>query len=433
LVIRLCLVWYLDAHVSFRGVGQILLSLISLLGGLLPLSEPYPQTVRSWLLRCGLYLLRRLVPRRDDWAWIVDHTIRIGQRKCLLILGVSLQRLQACQGALGHHDVVVLDLWVSAHCTGDDVGARLRGLARRVGVPRQVVSDHGPELSKGLRLFQADHPEVVDTYDVTHRLAAPVKGELAPDPRWAEFVRRCTSCLWQLQQSRGAFLTPPGPRSLDRYMNADRHTDWACRVLALLDAPGLAEVAGSLGLPQEQARPWLEERLGWLRGFRQEVCRYKRRLDTVKQAEQEVKNHGLGKQTAERVWGQLPPEVLQDPSLSDFLGRLRGYLEQEGGEVPPGQSWLGTSDVIESLFGKYKWFTEKAPYAEVGASVLALPLLTVDLTADLVSQAMASVSVQDVRTWVAENLGPSTLSKVSAVSSVVGEGIPASLPDTDSG
>jgi hypothetical protein len=47
LVIRLCLVWYLDAHVSLRGVGQILLSLIHLLGGLLPLSLPYHQTVRS--------------------------------------------------------------------------------------------------------------------------------------------------------------------------------------------------------------------------------------------------------------------------------------------------------------------------------------------------------------------------------------------------
>jgi len=40
LVIRLCLLWYLDAHVSLRGVSEILLSLVSLLGDSLPLSLP---------------------------------------------------------------------------------------------------------------------------------------------------------------------------------------------------------------------------------------------------------------------------------------------------------------------------------------------------------------------------------------------------------
>jgi hypothetical protein len=101
--------------------------------------------------------------------------------------------------------------------------------------------------------------------------------------------------------------------------------------------------------------------------------------------------------------------------------------------VPQGQSWLGTSDVIESLFGKYKCFTEKAPYAEVGASVLTLPLLTTELTAQLVREAMVSVSVQDVRDWVAQNVGPSTLSKVTAVSAAVSGPAHAPSPDTDSG
>src|SRR5205807_7454247 len=126
-----------------------------------------------------------------------------------------------------------LDLWVTAHCTGLDVEKRLKSLAGRVGVPKQIVSDHGSDLSKGVRLFQAANPVVVDTYDVTHKLACLVKAELEADPRWAEFLRYCTSSLFQLQQSRGAFLTPPGPRSLERYMNVDRHTEWASRILTM--------------------------------------------------------------------------------------------------------------------------------------------------------------------------------------------------------
>jgi hypothetical protein len=433
LVIRLCLVWYLGARVSLRGVTEILFTLVSLLGGLLPLSLPYHQTVRSWLLRCGLFLLRREAPPRPDWVWVIDCTIRIGQNKCLLILGASLDDLQGCQDGLGHHQVTVLDLCVADRCTGPDVNGRLEALARRVGAPRQVVCDHGSDLSKGVRLFQAAHPEVVDTYDVTHKLACLVKAELAPDPRWAEFLSRCTSCLFQLQQSRGAFLTPPSPRSLSRYMNADRHTDWACRMLGVLDMHDKAVVAGLLGLGEQEARGWLEEKLGWLRDFRQELRHYRRLLDCVAVAQREVKNHGLGRKTAGRVWGRLAKDAPRDAGLADFLAGLRGYLEQEGGKVPAGQSWLGTSDVIESLFGKYKWFGEKAPYAEVGASVLALPLLTVELTAELVREAMVSVSVQDVRDWVAQNVGPSTLSKVSAVSAAVNESDHGPSPDTDSG
>ncbi len=183
LVIRLCLLWYLDAHVSLRGVSEILLSLVSLFGDSLPLSLPYHQTVRSWLLRCGLFLLRRRVPPRDDWVWILDHTIRIGQKKCLLILGASLDHLLAHPGALEHHQVVVLDLCVTAHSTGVDIDKRLKDLARRVGVPKQIVSDHGSDLSKGVRLFQDANLGMADTYDVTHKLASLVKAELEADPR----------------------------------------------------------------------------------------------------------------------------------------------------------------------------------------------------------------------------------------------------------
>jgi hypothetical protein len=433
LVIRLCLLWYLDAHVSLRGVSEILLSLVNLLGGALPLSLPYHQTVRSWLLRCGLFLLRRSVPPQDDWVWILDHTIRIGQKKCLLILGASLDHLQAHPGALEHHQVVVLDLCVTAHCTGVDIEKRLESLAQLVGMPRQIVSDHGSDVSKGVRLFQAANPEVVDTYDVTHKLACLVKTALEADPRWAEFLRYCTSSLFQLQQSRGAFLTPPGPRSLERYMNVDRHTEWACRMLDLLDMPDKALVAELLALDEKEASSFLEEKLGWLRDFREELARYQRLVETVKQTEQEVKNHGLGRQTAARLWRQLPAELRRDASLGAFLTGLKGHLKEEGSKVPVGQSWLGTSDVLESLFGKYKWFGEKAPDGEVAASVLALPLFTVDLTADLVHEALLHVSVQDVRSWVDEHIGPSNLSKVCTLSAAVDQATHNSFPDTDSG
>lgn len=433
LVIRLCLRWYLDAHVSLRGVSEVLLSLVNILGDVLPLSLPYHQTVRSWLLRCGLFLLRRPMPHRNDWVWIIDESIRLGQKKCLLILGASLDGFTAHPGGLEHHQVVVLDLWVTAHSPGVDIEDRLEKLARRVGIPRQVVSDHSSDLRKGVRLFKDANRDVVDTYDVTHKLALLIKSELGTDSRWVEFLRFCTSSLFQLQQSRGAFLTPPSPRSLERYMNVDRHTEWAGRMLELLDMPEKALVAELLGLSEEEARSFLEEKLGWLRTFSQEVARYQRLVEVVKHTEEEVKNHGFSRQTASRVWRQLPAAIERDATLSNCLQELRRYLEEEGSKVPVGHVWLGSSDVIESLFGKYKWFGEKAPDGEVGASVLALPLFTVDLTAELINEALLSVTVQDVRSWVDEHIGSSNFSKVCTLSAAVKEAAQGSGSDTESG
>jgi hypothetical protein len=416
------LIWYLDAHVSLRGIGVVLSSLrdmLRLLLGWRPLRLPSPGTVRIGLLRVGLFLLRRAVPKRSDWVWILDHTIRIGQHKCLLILGISLQRLRNLPGALEHRDVVVLDLQVMTSCTGEVVADRFEILAQRVGTPQQILSDHGADLAKGIRLFQAKHPEVIDTYDVTHKLACLVKRVLEPAARWAEFLRACTACLFQLQQSVAAFLLPATARSRSRYLNVGPPIAWAQRMVTLLESPDLTEVAVLLKKNEAETRSFLEEKVGWLREFRADVAHYDRLREVVEQTQEEVKTRGMGATTAERVWERLDAEVLDDPRLADFLSGVRSYLEEEGGKIPNRENWLGTSDVIESLFGKYKWMGEKAPYAEVGANVLTLPVMTVDLTSELIHEALSTVSVKNLRDWQATNMERSTLSKVKAVTKAV--------------
>ena len=66
-------------------------------------------------------------------------------------------------------------------------------------------------------------------------------------------------------------------------------------------------------------------------------------------------------------------------------------------------------------------------------SVLALPLLTVDLTAELVHEALLTVSAQDVRSWADEIIGRSNLSKVCTLSAAVKEVAQGSGGDTESG
>lgn len=162
-----------------------------------------PETIRHWLHRLGCYLLQRPVERRDDWVVFIDHTMELGAARCLLVLGMPLDRWQQRGGALTHADVQVLMVEVVEHSTGAVVHEQLRRLVARIGVPAQIVSDHGGDLAKGIELLRQAHAGVVDTYDVSHKLACLLKAELEPDPRWQEFLRQAGRSRALLQQARG--------------------------------------------------------------------------------------------------------------------------------------------------------------------------------------------------------------------------------------
>ena len=70
-----------------------------------------------------------------------------------------------------------------------------------------------------------------------------------------------------------------------------------------------------------------------------------------------------------------------------------------------GSPLLGSSDVIESLIGKAKQRLEAHGRSELHKSILLLPCMCGELTQDLVAEALTTVRVQDVTTWVSENVG----------------------------
>jgi hypothetical protein len=67
-------------------------------------------SVRLWLLRLGLYQLNRPKTRADDWMWIMDHTMQLGERKCLIVVGIRQSAWNAQDRVLGHEDVELIDL-----------------------------------------------------------------------------------------------------------------------------------------------------------------------------------------------------------------------------------------------------------------------------------------------------------------------------------
>ena len=191
-------------------------------------------TGRLWLMRLGYYKLHRPKIQADDWIWIVDHSVQIGQEKCLLILGVRVKDLPKDR-PLTYQDVEPIDLIPVKESNGDIVYAQLEKAVEKTGVPREIISDHGSDLSSGINHFLEAHASTCSIYDIKHKTASLLKKQLENDELWKKFIEYCTQTKAQVQQTELAFLAPPNQRSKSRYMNVDILVAWGVKVIKFIE------------------------------------------------------------------------------------------------------------------------------------------------------------------------------------------------------
>ena len=106
-----------------------------------PLACPSWFTGRLWLLRLGYYKLTRPKAQADDWVWIVDHTVQLGDDKCLVILGVRLCDLPSVDCCLSHEDVEPIVLAPVKKSNGAVVYQQLEQAVAKTSVPRAILRE----------------------------------------------------------------------------------------------------------------------------------------------------------------------------------------------------------------------------------------------------------------------------------------------------
>jgi hypothetical protein len=72
--------------------------------------QPRLYSVRLWLLRLGPYHLTQALEQADDWMWIADHTLQLGNCKCLII-----GKFKHVAGKRGDHGLTGMVLSIGAH------------------------------------------------------------------------------------------------------------------------------------------------------------------------------------------------------------------------------------------------------------------------------------------------------------------------------
>lgn len=90
---------------------------------------------------------------------------------------------------------------------------------------------------------------------------------------------------------------------------------------------------------------------------------------------------------------------------------IYNFPKQQTDEIAKNELYLGTSDIIESVFGKYKSFSRKTPIRDIGKTILAIPVFTSELTYEKLAEAFATVKMKNVTSWIKNNIGTSLFAK----------------------
>lgn len=237
----------------------------------------------------------------------------------------------------------------------------------------QIIADHGNDLQKGIKLYKQKYPSIIYTYDVTHAMALILKHELAISERYQSFIEGCNLCRNQVKQTELSFLSPPSQRSQCRYFNVERLINWAQKPLnSSMDL--IASLVPKVEIKVLKEK--LNKKFGWLIEYQEDIKVWSEMVEMTRTLETYLKTNGINQESLNSF--EFLQSYLNFNINPNFQQKILDYLIKESCQIPDEITLLATSDIIESIFGKYKQFSSRCPIKQVGQTVLSICLCTMN-------------------------------------------------------
>ena len=363
-------------------------------------SIPSASGARWWLQRLGLFSLREPLTTATDWVFLIDHSIQIGTIKVCVSVGFPLSELPAPWRPLRMDDLHLLAVIPIEQSTGEVVAAQLEEAAKRTGIPRQIVSDHGSDVKKGSELFAAQHPQTAVTYDTAHHGAIVLKKRLEAHPLWAALITKLGQTKARIQQTPDAYLSSPSLRSKARFMNLKPILRWCRAILKLIDR----------GTAGGRATERAIQRYGWLRKYRSAIGAWSRWESSVSGCLEFVRSEGLSVGSDVRLQRRLAerPSEQRDQRLES---ELIEFVRQQSSIARPGERLVGSTEILESVFGKWKTLERQESNSGITSLILSLGSMLGKWTLPRVQEALEATPVKAVLSWCAASLPVSVQSE----------------------
>lgn len=371
---------------------------------------PSCTTIKYWTAQVGYFKLKKAKTIANDWMVLIDASIQMGEKKCVLALGCRAASFKKNKNrTLMLEDLEVLSMRIVSTLNGEVVAEMLTGVASAVGKIIAVCSDRGPEMLRGVKIFQLNSPETRQISDTAHRVSNILEATLEKIPKWQEFREKATLARRKMQHSLIPGALPPSPRAKARYMNVDGIIKWAADMLILLDH-GISNP----GLDIEDLRKYL----GWLLSYRDDIDYWNRLISIGVAARHVVRVEGIHMNIVDS-FEQAISSIKMGARELQFADHLSVSLLSLSNGLKFGECLIGSSEILESLFGKIKYMEREQRAFGFTSLLLAAMAAVGPLDEKTVAEAIEHVKRSDINEWAAKEIGQSVQSQRRQIKKII--------------
>jgi hypothetical protein len=364
--------------------------------------KPSDSTIRLWLMRSGYAKLNNPLPD-GQWLMIGDVTVDIGALKCLVSVGVNLDVLYEREDiTLTLNDLEIIGIHPTQKATGEFAEKSFREDIDRLGGIknlRGIIIDQGSDLTKGAKLLQEGEEKLKFFHDISHKLSHVLEKDLKDDPFWEEYTKHLTKTKQLVQQTELAGLQPPKQRSKARFMNVALYIDWFSKLKKSEQDGNLDEI------PKER----FNEYFGWMSKFEffHEVIDQK--VGIVETIKDTIRRGGYSMEIYEHLIDLFDTMPLD--GVHSFICDALDVVYEEVKKLDDEERLPGTTEIIESLFGSYKYHSACGGHGITGNVLTMGSLVGKTQTSEEIGKTMEATPVKSVLDWVTSNVGD-TLAKL---------------------
>ena len=167
--------------------------------------------------------------------------------------------------------------------------------------------------------------------------------------------------------------------------------------------------AGNLKNALSQAHILIKSKLGFIKEYESLIMEMYEIGQVIKNLQKEVKTKGLNQRTIKTCKGLL--KSLESKNGKKLRKEMNGYFKACSSVFDKERNLICTSDIIESMFGKYKNLSSDNKMAGITSLALCIASITVRNIQSALKKALESIKVKDIVNWTKENLGQSVFSK----------------------
>ena len=400
-LMTLGIVLHISYNISLRATANALYSIGVMYGN--EVKKLSATTIRNWSLRMGLYYLSQQIDA-GRYVLIADESISMGQEKLLVMLLVKIDNDVSHRIApLEMSEVSVLHIQAKSSWKGADISTIIKGkMVENTGLEIvYALSDKGTNLRNAFKLSA-----LTWVNDCTHLLSNCTQELYQQDEALNALIKAMNGSRARWALSHLAVYTPPALRKKARFHQIFAIYKWADMILEKWDL-----------LPQAA-----KDELIYLKEHQKIIQTMKQIHSLIEDFSALVKGKGVHSHT-EKLWyltyekrckEWTDKQDFIDTKLEKYHQTIVDYIIQTKKSLPDESQILCCSDIIESMFGKYK---NKGMASIITDDALKMAAYPHKIQKKEVIKAMFETKNKAVKKWKKENTTVSLMAQKLAFKS----------------